>query len=148
MNKIFSLLVIFQIKHFLADFPLQGKYMLGKFKSEIHQWFFPLVAHGLVHAIFTFFIVWYFKDPLNAVALAMIDFNLHCFMDRIKASPRLLGRFQVISKDEYLNIVNDKYMVCKSVNMLRSNKYFWWSLGIDQMFHHLTHYLIIGLIFA
>jgi hypothetical protein len=124
MNKFFLLLIIFQVKHFLADFPLQGKYMLGKFKREMRDWFFPLVAHGLVHASFTFGIVWYFKDPLSAAALAMIDFNLHCFMDRIKASPNIWGRYKI------------------------EDKRFWWALGFDQMFHHLTHYLIIGLMFT
>ena len=34
-KEIFILLILFQIKHFLCDFPLQGKYMLGKFKGGI-----------------------------------------------------------------------------------------------------------------
>ena len=40
----------------------------------------------------------------------------------VKASPKMLGRFKP------------------------DNKYFWWSLGGDQMWHHLTHYLIIYLV--
>ena len=28
---------------------------------------------------------------------------------------------------------------------IKSNTYFWWALGWDQMMHHLTHYLLIYL---
>ena len=34
---IYLLLVIYQIKHFLCDYPLQGKFMLGKFKGGL-EW--------------------------------------------------------------------------------------------------------------
>ena len=33
--KIFILLVIFQFKHFIADYLLQNNYMLGKFKDDL-----------------------------------------------------------------------------------------------------------------
>ena len=32
--EIFVLLFAFQMKHFLADYPLQNVYMLGKFKEK------------------------------------------------------------------------------------------------------------------
>lgn len=32
MKTLFILLILFQIKHFVADYLLQGEYMLGKFK--------------------------------------------------------------------------------------------------------------------
>lgn len=37
-----------------------------------------------------------------------------------------------------------KYIL--AATKLQSNKFFWWSLGLDQMVHHLTHYIIIYLI--
>lgn len=29
---------------------------------------------------------------------------------------------------------------------IKSNTYFWWALGLDQMVHHLTHYVFIAMI--
>ena len=115
--QIFLLLVIFQLKLFLADYPLQFGYMLGKFKPD-RSFFWPLVAHCSVHAAFTLAIVLCFNP--GVWWLALVDGVIHFFMDRLKAGPKYLGRF----KDLY-------------------SKQFWWSLGFDQMVHHLTHYYII-----
>lgn len=118
MKELFTLLILFQIKHFLCDYPLQTTYMLGKFKDK--GWEIPLLAHSSVHGIFTCGIAYYFTGSvLLSFCLMMLDVLLHTFMDRIKASPRLLGKYKT------------------------ADKKFWWSLGIDQMFHHLTHYVII-----
>ncbi len=129
---LFELLLIFQVKHFLADFPLQGSYMLGKFMRG-YKWILPLSAHCLVHAIFTLVICLYFT-PSIALSMAMLDFAAHFIMDRVKASPNLLGRFKALSAKEYMASSNQER---------RSNIYFWWSLGGDQMWHHCTHYFII-----
>ena len=91
--------------------------MLGKFKGG-WDWLLPLTAHAAVHGGLTLGIVLLFAPRL--AWLALFDFGIHFTMDRIKASPNLLGRF----KDMY-------------------DKKFWWCLGADQMVHHLTHYTII-----
>ncbi len=124
-TDIWILLVLFQIKHFLADFPLQGKYMLGKFKSGL-DWIYPLTAHCLVHVILTAtIIIWYTlyaksgRMPIEWFWLPIVDFVVHFAQDRLKASPNLMGRWKP------------------------DNKFFWWALGQDQMVHHLTHYVII-----
>ena len=77
-------------------------------------------------------------------------------MDRIKASPKMLGRYKSLSKKEFMRAkdqVNDEYTYGDIENRkafsklgkskLDSNRKFWYSLGIDQMVHHLTHYIII-----
>lgn len=117
---VFLLLILFQVKHFVADYPLQTRYMLGKFNDT--GWVLPLTAHCSVHAVMTAVIAIFFVSPLAALILAILDFSLHFAMDRIKASPKMLGRFT------------------------NTDPRFWWSLGFDQMFHHLTHYMIIYLI--
>lgn len=120
---LFTLLVLFQVKHFLADYPLQTPYMLQKFKPD-WGFFWPLYLHVWVHGFITFWITFAFtKNAEFAIKLYLIDGIIHFFMDRIKAGPKYLGRFK---------------------DMM--DKKFWWSLGIDQMVHHLTHYLIIFLI--
>ena len=151
--NVFLLLVIFQLKHFFADYVLQGKYMLGKFK-KYPDYIFPLLAHVGVHGLFTFLIALLLKPEL-ALFLAVFDMGCHFAMDRIKASPDLLGRYKALSAMEYFNLTNPKQAFedmeparqrrWKLIidQELRSNKYFWWALGLDQMVHHLTHYMII-----
>lgn len=120
LQAVFFLFVVFQIKHFIADFPLQFPYMLRKMS---HGWEFvlPLSMHCGVHALLTLAIclltvpsLWY---------LAILDFVVHFIMDRIKSGPRYLGRFNDVHRSA-----------------------FWIALGFDQMVHHLTHLYIIWMI--
>lgn len=151
---LFILLLVYQLKHFIADYPLQGEFMLKKFAKDPAVWIPALAAHAGVHALFTLvialFVIGY--HPL-AVALALLDFCVHFTMDRIKASPSLLGRFKSLDANGFMNIKNilmrddkDVYdpTVIQAKKRLRHNSYFWWALGFDQMVHHLTHYLIIA----
>ena len=118
--EIFTLLVLFQLKHFICDYPLQTQYMLGKMQAT--NWIKPLASHAAVHALATYIITMYFVGPFTAIIFALADFIIHFTVDRIKASPKLGGRFNP------------------------SQPYFWWALGADQMAHHLTHYLFIAII--
>jgi hypothetical protein len=160
---IWILLIIYQIKHFLADYPLQGKYMLGKFKPY-PDYIHPLLCHALVHGAFTFVIAC-FVNPDKAVFCAILDIVVHFIVDRIKASPDLLGRFQALSKKEYMEHARtvqslsdapvprhpEIQLALDNIQRdfepkLKSNTYFWWALGADQMAHHLTHYAIIAIL--
>lgn len=155
---IFILLVIFQIKHFVADFPLQGAYMLGKFKGG-KAWIAPLAAHAGVHMTFTTMIalgarVGFFV----AVMCGLLDFVIHFTVDRIKASPEMLGRYKALSGKEMMALKirreelkekdppdGTEHLDIRDVHeRFKSNTYFWWALGADQFCHHMTHY---GLIF-
>ena len=115
--EIFTLLVLFQLKHFVCDYPLQNQYMLGK--ANATNWIKPLAAHAAVHSLATYIITMYFVGPFTAIIFALADFIIHFTVDRIKASPKLGGRFNP------------------------TQPYFWWALGADQMAHHLTHYAFI-----
>ena len=116
MVELFLLLIVFQLKHFICDFPLQGTYMLGKLRAT--NWVLPLAAHAAVHATATILIAIWFSLHL-AIILAITDFILHFTIDRLKASPNYGGRFKP------------------------DQPYFWWALGADQMAHHFTHYAFI-----
>ena len=110
------LLIIFQVKHFIADFVLQNVWMLQKSRPN---WDFvlPLSIHCGVHALSTLPFVLYLKPSMWW--LAVLDFVVHFAMDRIKAGPRYLGRFNDIQSKAY-----------------------WVSFGLDQMVHHFTHIYI------
>jgi hypothetical protein len=120
LTTIFILLVLYQVKHFLADFPLQGEYML---KKTLKGWDFllPLSLHSAIHALLTLLILLYFAPHLYY--LCFFDFIIHFLMDRIKSSERYLGRFSDKSESMYWNV-----------------------FGIDQMVHHLTHIFIVYMI--
>lgn len=139
---VFILLLIYQAKHFLADFPLQGVYMLGKFKSG-WDFFLPLLAHVSIHGLFTLAICLWVNPVLWW--LALVDSGIHFVMDRIKAGPKYLGRFKALSSAEiaYIFSYKDTTGLDPFKPQLKSNVLFWWSLGLDQAVHHLTHYLVI-----
>lgn len=118
-----ALLVVFQVKHWLCDFPLQTPYMLGKGKTDT-DWVNPLTAHAGVHALGTFIVAACFlwgepRIGLFAVLPACFDFWSHFVIDRIKAAPSLGGRWKP------------------------SDPKFWWALGADQAAHHLVGFGII-----
>lgn len=117
--ELLLLLFLFQIKHFICDYPLQNTYMLGKMKST--GWIKPLASHSAVHSLGTIFIVSWI-NPILAIILGVTDFILHFIVDRLKASPNLGGRFKP------------------------EQQYFWWALGLDQMAHHLINYVFIYII--
>lgn len=140
-TAIIILLIAFQVKHFVADYPLQTKYMLGKFKDS--GWEKPLLSHAAVHAAITFTIVlWYmaYTNPTHpywkeiCFGAALFDGSIHFVMDRIKASKKLLGRFKPLTAETYL---------AATPKQVRGNTFFWWSIGFDQLVHHMTHYAII-----
>ncbi|ASU00375.1 hypothetical protein [Aeromonas phage AS-zj] len=116
ISTILGLLVFYQIKHFSADYLLQGKYMLGKFKEV--GWVTPLAAHCSVHALMTMFVAIIMGLNIWVVlGLTLFDFISHFFIDKIKVE---LSRGHTPQEPV-----------------------FWYHLGLDQMAHHLVHYAII-----
>lgn len=148
LKTVMILLVAFQLKHFLADYPLQTPYMLRKFLPGL-DFVMPLLAHTGVHALFTFAISLYYASAPMALGLAMFDLVVHFTMDRIKASPEVLGRFKPLFGKDFMEakaLADDPRFDERRIEgrkLLKSNTLFWWSLGFDQMVHHLTHYAII-----
>lgn len=137
MEKLFILLVLFQVKHFLADYLLQTEYMLGKFKDG-REFILPLAVHAAVHSLFTFALAWTFTHSIVLSALlGLFDFISHFVMDRIKAGKKYLGRYKPLTTQTFATATKTQKW---------HNKYFWWSLGFDQMIHHLCHYAIIAII--
>lgn len=162
---IWLLLITYQVKHFLCDYPLQGRYMLGKFKS-LPDCLLPLAAHGSVHGVATFLIALMVK-PKIAFWVAILDMLMHGVIDYIKANPALGGRFEALTKAKYVyqakqyteavswlnansgalsddtNQIGFEDIKNSCEKNFKSNTYFWWSIGADQFAHHLTHYFLI-----
>lgn len=158
MIEFLVLAIIFQLKHFFDDYLFQTPYMLKKFLPG-WEFFWPLCSHCACHAMSTLAIIigW---GMYGLWWLALVDFGIHFIMDRIKAGPKYLGRFKSLSPNEFKEhlriisgnnretddsweIINAEGIKKESMKTLKGNVYFWWSLGLDQMVHHLTHYYII-----
>lgn len=123
--EIIFLFVLFFVKHFLADYPLQTEYMLRK-SGHIYPWITPLLAHCAVHAVLTYIVLTFvvalglFTIPLTGVlALVLMEFVAHFFIDAWKA---------------------------RLCNSKPNQTAFWIALGADQMFHYLTYALIIAMV--
>jgi hypothetical protein len=110
------LLILYQVKHFVADFVLQNVWMLQKGKAG-WDFLLPLTIHCAVHALMTLAVVLYINPAFWW--LVVLDFVVHFTTDRLKAGPRYLGRFSDIRSQAY-----------------------WVCFGLDQMIHHLTHIYI------
>lgn len=159
----FLMFVLFQVKHWLCDYPLQRPWMLAKYKPWPH-WVAPLAAHAGVHAVFTLGLtfgltsLFLYGAPSEftglffgvALQLAIIDFLVHFAMDFVKASPKLLGRWKALSKSEFMaatQALKVPLLAPDARRALRSNRLYWYVLGFDQMVHHITHYYILVAMF-
>lgn len=113
----FKLLLAFQLKHLLADYFFQTEYMLQKTGEK--KWFYPLLAHALMHGFQTNLLLVCFS-LYSYMWLGLLDAIAHFFIDRLK--------------------------VIASRNVSAANPTYWRLLGMDQALHHCTHYFLILLI--
>ncbi len=117
-TEILILLLLFQIKHLIADYYLQYPYMYEN-KGKPTNWIKPLMDHSLIHGLSTIVILigyeLYNTTPLWTMLLPLFDIGTHFIIDRIKAI-----------QPEGPNTAK-----------------FWQYLGIDQMLHHTVGIIII-----
>jgi hypothetical protein len=150
ITQIFILLAFFQFKHFAADYILQGwpwaNYMLGKFTRK--GWVGPLSAHCAVHMAFTAFAIVFIVHKPELTWLALVDGSIHFVMDRVKAHPDLMGRWKPFSGAvEYHKAYQEaSFGWARGIEMMWQNQLFWWSLGFDQMVHHLTDLFVVWML--
>ena len=117
MTEIIILLVLFGIKHFLADFLWQFDFMLrdkGYYGGE------GGMTHAMLHGLLTFFVLIGFVRPQDAVTLALIDSAIHYHVDWAKTN--------------------------LSCGLTVQDRSFWVWFGLDQTLHYLTYIAIIGII--
>ena len=113
-----TLLTLFVIKHFIADFVLQFNYMIeekGRYLAT------GGVQHSAIHGILTYFILLYFTNPHTASMLALLDFVIHYHIDWAKMN------------------LNKKLGWGPN-----THEQFWWLLGLDQFLHAITYILLVS----
>ncbi len=107
-----ALLLVFALKHFVADFLLQTNW-IAHGKERAQGWFGPLTIHVLCHAGLTLCIalavaprLWWLA-PVELVVHACIDHSKTLIGARIKCTAK--------------------------------NAQYWWLLGFDQFLHQVTN---------
>ncbi len=118
MELIVLLFVLFFIKHFVCDFPLQAFPFMYRNKGTYGH--IGGIVHAGIHAVGTFAVLVWFFGPMAALVGSMIDMAVHYHIDWAKM--RLNARTGWKAD---------------------TSEWFWISLGVDQLLHYLTYAGII-----
>lgn len=106
-----SWMIVFAIKHVIADFFLQTSWMaMGKDAKT--GWALPLLVHCAIHGVLAVAILLVLAPRFWYLGLA--DFVVHLIIDRVKG------------------------FCVATFNVTSDHQWFWWLIGIDQTLHHLT----------
>lgn len=104
-------MIIFAVKHVIADFVLQTSWMATG-KDAKSGWAMPLLVHCAIHGALATAILLTLAPRFWF--LGLVDFVVHLIIDRAKG-------------------------FCVShFNVTMDHQWFWWLIGIDQALHHLT----------
>lgn len=122
VHAVLLFLVLFQVKHFICDGPLQTAAMVRD-KGHYGR---PLgLLHAGIHGGGALVALLVFGLPaLMAVKLAALDFLLHYHID--------------FSKEQ----------IVRRAGWTTSVAQFWWGLSADQMLHQLTYLLLAYIVFS
>lgn len=104
-------MIIFAVKHVIADFVLQTSWMATG-KDAKTGWALPLLVHCAIHGALATAILLALVPRFWFLGLA--DFVVHLIIDRAKG------------------------FCVSTFNVTMEHQWFWWLIGIDQALHHLT----------
>lgn len=120
LNDLLLLFLLFTIKHFVVDFPLQGEF---QWKNKGTYGHLGGILHALLHTVATFIILIFFVNIWWSFLFSILDGLIHYHIDFLK-------------------------MKINQITGWRADKdpQFWWLLGLDQFLHYLTYILIVFLV--
>jgi hypothetical protein len=119
IGDIVAVYLLFRLKQLFADYLLQTDWMARGKGRQVH-WLAPLLAHAGTHGLGTTAIALVVAPALWW--LGLVDLLVHASIDRVKAVPALGGRWRP------------------------DQPAFWWSHGVDQEAHNLTHLVFVILL--
>jgi hypothetical protein len=121
MNETLILIALLFTKHFVVDFPLQGRYQWSNKGTYGHP---GGILHAALHGIGTYLcLAWY--APMAAPLLAVADLFIHYHIDWAK--------------------MNLNARMGWTPN---THEQFWWLLGLDQFLHALTYIALVATVTA
>jgi hypothetical protein len=108
------LLALLLTKHFIADYPLQPRWMYANKGIFGHP---GGIAHAALHAALSAIILAFWVGGIwGAFLLGAVDFIAHYWVDFAKVH------------------INKHYGLTPT-----NSEQFWWLLGLDQWLHHATY---------
>lgn len=119
---ILLLYLAFRAKQFICDFLLQTDWMALNKGHPGPEGYKALAAHSLVHGVGTLAVMLVFAPSFWW--LGLVDIIVHGLIDRFKG---------IVSYER-----GWKY----------TDRWFWWSFGLDQEAHNLTHLAYVVLVAA
>ena len=120
INILLWLFLLFQVKHFVVDFPLQGPYQYKNKGTYGHP---GGILHAFLHLAGTFIVLSVATTSDYAISFAALDGVIHYHIDWVKMN--------INSKMGWGPLTSEK---------------FWWLLGFDQFLHQVTYIAIIALL--
>jgi hypothetical protein len=121
MNETLILISLLFTKHFVVDFPLQGRYQWSNKGTYGHP---GGLLHATLHGMGTWLCFAWFS-PLAAIYLSLIDAFVHYHIDWAK--------------------MNLNARMGWGPN---THEQFWWLLGLDQFLHAVTYIGLVALVTA
>lgn len=112
------LMLLFSIKHFLVDFPLQGPYQYLNKGTYGHP---GGLLHAALHGAGTFAVLFCFASLPFVALMTAIDVIVHYHIDWAKMN------------------LNKHFGWAAN-----TSEKFWWLLGLDQLTHYITYVIIIA----
>lgn len=123
LSNLLVFYLLFRLKQLSCDWLLQTSWMaLNKGKDFASGGFRPLVTHAAIHGIGTLAVTLVIAPSFWW--LGLVDFAVHGTIDRITAVFRTKKQLKI------------------------EDRWYWWSIGIDQEAHNLTHLAYIALIYS
>lgn len=117
---ILALYISFRLKQFICDFLLQTDWMALNKGLPGREGYRALFSHTILHGIGTTVIMLVFAPMLWW--LGLVDFAIHSLVDRIKG------------------------MLAYRKGWAYTDRWFWWSFGLDQEAHNYTHLAYVVLV--
>lgn len=111
------LYICFRIKQFAGDFLFQTDWMALTKGKPGFTGYKALFSHTIMHGIGTMIIALIFAPGLWW--LGLVDFAVHSLIDRLKG------------------------IITYQQKWSHSDRWFWWSFGLDQEAHNYTHLVLI-----
>jgi hypothetical protein len=139
MTIVVLLLALFAVKHYLADWQFQTKWMVEGKRLRGVGFIIPLATHAGIHAGLTLYVVLAFAVLVSswwiagwALACALFDLSAHFLMDRLKGV-MTRQRWTIIKTPALVNVIKPRSKIWMISWML-----------IDQTVHGLTYLAIVA----
>ena len=116
LSKVFLILCLFQLKHFICDWVIQTDKEVKYKGSYLHPYG---ILHSVKHSVLTLCILMFFIPSVTSVLFALFDGIIHYHIDWTKQN------------------------YTKKFNITPQHKSFWVAIGFDQMLHQLTYLYIL-----